>query len=93
MECCSTYTDLGCIGSCTDEIQLPGSWYNPGHSASEYQINVTFPDVVKIAEPIVGDANLKIANILNEDYAHRIAVYYRGELQECFKIKTFVELC
>lgn len=97
MNCCEENVELGCIGSCSEFIDLPGINVG-GKVAEDFEVKVQFADSWHCAEPGIHLDNdgldvLYIQNNLNEDFIHHIQVYEDGVLLLCFTVKTLPELC
>lgn len=94
MNCCEDYNDLGCVGSCTKEIRLGDSKLD-SKNLSDFHINVIYPGLCSCYEIRVDDYDYLVIKTdkLNEDYTHKIILYYQSVIQECFKIKIMPEIC
>lgn len=93
MECCDEIMNLGCVGSCTQELSLDHT-IDAG-AIENYKLKAFFNGSSHcIALTAKDDTELQFnPSTLNEDYLYELRLYEEGNLIKCFKVKTNPEIC
>ena len=95
MSCCEEYIDLGCIGSCAPDVKLTGLVLG-SRIEEQFKAYVDFPSGVicmGVYEGGDGVLFLETDAKLNEDYTHKIKIFYNGQLESCYKVTIKPEIC